>query len=142
MFLLPSKYVAALLISFCAYLFTQFFISYNTCYGSSVCVPYLYDVALLKHTPTNMYFVNNLSGWYCGEIFLKIFFSIYLKNNFMKPHKISTQSDNHGNKKLSEWAEWVEILWGFTKFFFQQLLKISAFYLEKQKSFIPKKKKI
>ena len=27
-------------------------------------------------------------------------------------------------------------LWGFTKFFFKQMLKISAFYLEKQKSFI------
>ena len=32
-----------------------------------------------------------------------------------------------------------EILWGFTKFFFKQMLKISAFYLEKQNSFIPKK---
>ena len=73
MFLLPSKYVAVLLISFCAYLFTQFFISYNTCYGSSVCVPYLYDVALLKHTPTNMHFDNNLSGWYCCQKFLHIF---------------------------------------------------------------------
>ena len=28
---------------------------------------------------------------------------------------------------------------GFTKFFFKQILKVSAFYLEKQKSFIPKK---
>jgi hypothetical protein len=28
----------------------------------------------------------------------------------------------------------------FTKFFFKQMLYISAFYLEKQKSFIPKKK--
>ena len=33
----------------------------------------------------------------------------------------------------------VEILWGFTKFYFKQMLKVSAFYLEKQKSFIPKK---
>ena len=38
--------------------------------------------------------------------------------------------------------EWVEILWGFTKFFFKQMLKVSVFYLEKQKSFIHKKKKI
>ena len=28
----------------------------------------------------------------------------------------------------------------FTKYIFRQILKISAFYLEKQKSFIPKKK--
>jgi hypothetical protein len=28
------------------------------------------------------------------------------------------------------------------KFFFKQMLKVSALYLEKQKSFIPKKKKI
>jgi hypothetical protein len=26
----------------------------------------------------------------------------------------------------------------FTKYFFKQILKVSAFYLEKQKSFIPK----
>ena len=41
---------------------------------------------------------------------------------------------------MSEWAEWVEILWGFTKFFFKQILKFSAFFREKQKKFIPKKK--
>ena len=41
--------------------------------------------------------------------------------------------------KMSEWAEWVEILWGFTKFVFKPMLKVSALYLEKQKSFIPKK---
>ena len=35
--------------------------------------------------------------------------------------------------------DWVEILWGFMKFLFKQMLKVSAFYLEKQKSFIPKK---
>ena len=29
-------------------------------------------------------------------------------------------------------------LWGSTKFYFKQILKVSAFYLEKQKSFIPK----
>ena len=40
---------------------------------------------------------------------------------------------------MSEWSEWVEILWGFTKFYFKQFLKVSAFYLEKQKSFISKK---
>ena len=40
---------------------------------------------------------------------------------------------------MSEWAKWVEILWGSTKFNSKQILKVSAFYLEKQKSFIPKK---
>ena len=39
---------------------------------------------------------------------------------------------------MSEQAEWVEILRGFTKFFFKKILKVSAFYLEKQKSVIPK----
>ena len=61
----------------------------------------------------------------------------------MKPHKISTQSDIQEKKKykqqLSEWAEWVETLWSFTKFIFKQMLKVSVFYLQKQKSFIPKK---
>ena len=31
------------------------------------------------------------------------------------------------------------IEWGFTKFFFKKMLKVSALYLEKQKSFISKK---
>ena len=42
---------------------------------------------------------------------------------------------------MSEWAEGVEgveVLWGLTKFYFKQMLKVSALYPEK-KSFIPKK---
>ena len=35
------------------------------------------------------------------------------------------------------WMSWK--LGGFTKFFFKQMLKVSALYLEKQESFIPKK---
>ena len=35
-------------------------------------------------------------------------------------------------------AYWVKILWGFSKFFFKQMLKVSAFYLQEQKSFIHK----
>ena len=35
--------------------------------------------------------------------------------------------------------DWVETLWGFTILIFKQTLNIFAFYLEKQKSFIPKK---
>ena len=41
---------------------------------------------------------------------------------------------------MSELTKWIEIMWGFTNFNFKQILKVSAFYLEKQKSFIPKKK--
>ena len=37
-------------------------------------------------------------------------------------------------------SDWVEILQGFMKFNFKLNLKVSAFYLEKQKSFIPRKK--
>ena len=40
---------------------------------------------------------------------------------------------------MSEKAKWVESLWGFTNCFFKLNLKVSAFYLEKQKSFISKK---
>ena len=32
-----------------------------------------------------------------------------------------------------------EILWALTKLFSKKMLKVSVFYLEKQKSFIPKK---
>ena len=35
-------------------------------------------------------------------------------------------------------SDWVEILWGFRKFFFKQVLKVSAFHLGK-KNFVPKK---
>ena len=35
------------------------------------------------------------------------------------------------------WLNWN--FGGFTKFFFKQMIKVSAFYLEKRKSFIPKK---
>ena len=61
----------------------------------------------------------------------------------MKPHKISTlsaYSDDCYFNFFYPLSDWVEILWGFTKFFFKQVLKVSVFYLEKQKSFIPKKK--
>ena len=35
--------------------------------------------------------------------------------------------------------DWVEILWGLTKFCFKQMLKVSDFYLEKQKFYFLKK---
>ena len=76
-------------------------------------------------------------------LFFKIeSWNVCLKKNFVKPHKISTHSAHSENFYFHFFyplSDWVEILWGFMKFFFKQMLKISAFYLEKQKSFIPKK---
>ena len=40
---------------------------------------------------------------------------------------------------LYQLSDWVEILWGFTISFFKEVLKVSVFYLDKQKSFIPEK---
>ena len=60
----------------------------------------------------------------------------------MKRHKISTHlaySDNCYFHFFYWLSDWVEILQGFMKFNFKLNLKVSAFYLEKQKSFIPKK---
>ena len=60
----------------------------------------------------------------------------------MKPHKISTHSaysDNCYFHFFCGLSDWVVTLWGFMKLFFKPILKVSAFYLEKQKSFIPKK---
>ena len=68
------------------------------------------------------------------------FFSICLKKNFMKPHEISTHSaysDNCYFHFFYGLSDWVETLLGFTKLFFEPILKVSAFYLEK-KSFIPR----
>ena len=39
---------------------------------------------------------------------------------------------------MSELAECVETLWGFMKFIFKQILKVSAFYLEKKVLFLKK----
>ena len=53
----------------------------------------------------------------------------------MKPHKISTHSAYSDNCYFHffYWlSNWIEILWGFTRFFFKKILKVSAFYLEKQ----------
>ena len=64
-----------------------------------------------------------------GEIkWSKLFFSIFsicLKKN----RETSQNSDN----VFYSFSDWVEILWGFTIFFFKQILKVSASYLEKQK---------
>ena len=59
---------------------------------------------------------------------------------FCETFKISTHSaysDNCYFHFFYGLSDWVEILWGFTKFVFKQILKVLAFYLEKQKSFIP-----
>ena len=60
----------------------------------------------------------------------------------MKPQKILTHSAHSDNCYFHFFLSiaWVEILWGFKKFFFKKMLTVSVFYLEKQKSFIPKKK--
>ena len=51
----------------------------------------------------------------------------------------SAHSDNFCFYFLYPLSDWFELLWASTKFFFKQMRKISAVYLEKQKSFIPKK---
>ena len=60
----------------------------------------------------------------------------------MKPHKISTHSVYSDNCYFHFflWVVWLS--WNFVRFhiiLFQTALKVSTFYLEKQKSFIPKK---
>ena len=68
--------------------------------------------------------------------------SISLKLNSVKPHKISSHSAHSENCYFlffCRLSDWVEMLWDFSKVYFKQMLKVSAFYLEK-KSFIPKKK--
>ena len=43
--------------------------------------------------------------------------------------KISTHS-SHSDNFYFHLSDWVEISWAFTKFFFKQMLKVSAFFLE------------
>ena len=73
------------------------------------------------------------NGW--KNVFLEItilFFKIEILN-FQKPHKISTRWNN------CYFHSFIGFLWGFTKFCFKHMLKVSAFFLDKQKSFISKK---
>ena len=67
---------------------------------------------------------------------LKLSASVW-KGNLTK-FQLNQTMNRKWKQQLSEWSEWVEILQGFTKFYFKQMLKVSAFYLENQKSFIPK----
>ena len=72
----------------------------------------------------------------CGAPKAEIF-RICLKRNFVKPHKISTHSAHSANfcfHILYPLSDWVEIL--SQNSFFKQMLKVSVFYLEKQKSFM------
>ena len=73
-----------------------------------------------------------------------------MKRNFVKPHWISSHSAHSDNfyfhilfrcvieLKFYEVSQKILFL-GFTKFFLKKMPKVSAFYLEKQRSFIPKK---
>ena len=56
----------------------------------------------------------------------------------MKPHKISTDRENENNNCLN-WLNELQFCEVSQNFYFKQMLKVSAFYLEKQKSIIPKK---
>ena len=60
----------------------------------------------------------------------------------MKPHKISTHSAHSDNCYFHffyQFSDWVEILWGFMKCFFKQMLKVSTFYLKNKKVLFLKK---
>ena len=60
----------------------------------------------------------------------------------MKPHKISTHLAYSDNCYFHLFLSVVWLSWNFAEFNFKMNLKVSAFYLEKQKSFITKRKKI
>ena len=88
--------------------------------------------------------LNYISFW--NKTFFSIqkaeTFSFRLKKNFVKPHEISAHSDNFYFHFFYLLSDWVEILWGITKFFFKQRLKILAFYLENKIFFRPLSKKL
>ena len=72
--------------------------------------------------------------------YLGIFRDYGLKNIFFRKKNFFVFKDRKLKLSYNCYiSDIVEILWGFTKFFSKQMLKISVFYLIKQKSFIPKK---
>ena len=70
--------------------------------------------------------------------FQYLFDSLFLETsqNFRSFGQLFSTHTKMSSKCLSEWAYNLQ---GFMKLYIKQLLKISAFYLDKQKSFIPKK---
>ena len=67
------------------------------------------------------------------------------KHLFEKEFRETSQNFNSIRQPIEKleikfyWMSWMSWSWGFTKLSFKQMLKVSAFYLEKQKSFVPKK---
>ena len=58
---------------------------------------------------------------------------------FRETSLFSAHSDNCYFQFFYRLCDWVEILWGFMKFFFKQMLKVSALYLENKKVLFLKK---
>ena len=87
-----------------------------------------------------IYFRNKTSFVFQDRM-LKLSVSVWnwISWNLTKILTHSAISDNCYFHFFYGLSDWVEILWGFTNFNFKQILKVSAFYLERQKSFIPKK---
>ena len=71
-------------------------------------------------------------------------FQQLFEKKIMKPYKIFNSFSSFRQFLFSIFLliVWLSWHWGFTKFIFKQMLKMSAFYLEKQKSFIPKKNEL
>ena len=94
--------------------------------------------------------------WYCSKSFipklclllvgkraiLNFFASVWfwISWNLTNFQLIRTTCIPHRRISSECLSEWAKILQVFMKFKIKQMLKISAFYLDKQKSFIPKKK--
>ena len=76
------------------------------------------------------------------NIFLrnKTFLFIKIESwNFQHLFELLTHSENCYFHFFYRLSDWIKILWGFTQLFCKEMLKVSAFYLEKHKSFIHKK---
>ena len=87
----------------------------------------------VAHNPTRLRVFSTASIWLCGTetVFKSEIFSSLKLSNFA------------GRKIILEISMVIQhsnlfLILGLTKIHFKQMLKVSAFYLEKQKSFIPK----
>ena len=87
--------------------------------------------------------VNFFSGQVWNTKATKDYHCVYNKLFFLAYSKTFIMTDPPCKAHRSKQAHWfsdeVDILRGFMKFFFKQILKVSAFYLEKQTIVIPKK---
>ena len=86
------------------------------------------------------YFFSNKTFFIFQDLKLKLSSSVWKRTSLdLTKFQLNRQTTNRKNENNNCLNELNELKWDFMNLHFKQMLKVSAFYLKKQKSFIPKK---